>query len=71
MTQSIEALAVYGGTLYASSGQAVYRSDDRGDSWTIVSDGLTDGTVSTLLAVNEDTVFVGTSNGVFSHDGWR
>ena len=64
MTQSIEALAVYGETLYASSGQAVYRSDDKGGSWTIVSDGA-HGTVSTLLAVNEDTVFVGTSNGVF------
>ena len=64
MTQSIEALAVYGGTLYASSGQAVYRSEDRGDSWTIVSDGA-HGMVSMLLAVNEDTVFVGTSNGVF------
>ena len=38
----------------------------RGDSWTAVNDGLTHGTVSTLLAVNEDTVFVGTSgNGVF------
>ena len=66
MTNPVEALAVYGGTLYASSGSAVYRSDDKGDSWTIVNDGLTHGTVSTLLAVNEDTVFVGTSgDGVF------
>ena len=66
MTNTVEALSVYGGTLYASSGRAVYRSDDKGDSWTIVNDGLTHGTVSTLLAVNEDTVFVGTSgDGVF------
>ena len=66
MTRTAEALAVYGGTLYASSGGRVYRSDDKGDSWTAVNDGLTHGTVSTLLAVNEDTVFVGTSgNGVF------
>ena len=64
MTRTIKALAVYGGTLYASSGSAVYRSDDRGDSWTIVSGGV-HGTVSTLLVVNEDTVFVGTSDGVF------
>ena len=66
MTRTIEALAVYGGTLYASSGSAVYCSEDRGDSWAVVNDGLTHGSVSTLLAVNEDTVFVGTSgNGVF------
>ena len=66
MTGTVKALAVYGGTLYASSGGRVYRSDDKGDSWTAVNDGLTHGTVSTLLAVNEDTVFVGTSgNGVF------
>ena len=66
MKRPIEALAVYGGTLYASSGGAVYRSDDKGDAWTIVNDGFAHVTVSTLLAVNEDTVFVGTSgDGVF------
>ncbi len=64
MTWPIETLAVYGGTLYASSGRTVYRSEDRGDSWTIVSDGV-HGTISALLAVNEDTLFVGTSDGVF------
>ena len=62
MTRSIEALAVYGGTLYASSGSAVYRSEDHGDSWTTVNDGV-HGTISILLAVNEDTVFAGTSGG--------
>ena len=57
---------MYGGTLYASSGSVIYRSDDKGDTWTIVNDGLAYGTVSTLLAVNEDTVYVGTSgDGVF------
>ncbi len=66
MTRTVEALAVYGGTLYASSEGTIYRSDDKGDSWAIVNDGLTHGTVSTLLAVNEDTVFAGTSDdGVF------
>ena len=75
MTHTVEALAVYGGTLYASSGSVIYRSDDKGDTWTIVNDGLAYGTVSTLLAVNEDTVYVGTSgDGVFrttdSGDSW-
>ena len=63
MTRTVEALAVYGRTLYASSGGEIYRSDDKGDSWTVVNDGLTYPSVSTLLAVNEDTVFVGTSGG--------
>ena len=63
MTRTADALAVYGRTLYASSGGEVYRSDDKGDSWTVVNDGLTYPSVSTLLAVNEDTVFAGTSGG--------
>ena len=66
VTRTVNALATYGGALYASSGSAVYRSDDKGDSWTIANDGLAHGTVSTLLTVNEDTVFLGTSDdGVF------
>ena len=64
MTHTVEELAVYGGTLYASTyGGGVFRSDDEGDSWTVVNNGLTNQTVSALLAVNEDTVFVGTSGG--------
>ena len=64
MTHTVEAMAVYGTTLYAgTSGNGVFRSDDKGDSWTAVNDGLTHRNVSTLLAVNEDTVYVGTSGG--------
>ena len=64
MTHTVEALAVYGRTLYASTfGSGVFRSDDKGDSWTVVNNGLTDRTISALLAVNEDTVFAGTLEG--------
>ena len=64
MKHTIMALAVFGGTLYAGTyGSGVFRSDDKGKSWTPVNKGLTDRTVSTLLAVNEDTVFAGTSEG--------
>lgn len=64
MTHTVEAVTVYGGTLYASThGSGVFRSDDKGDSWIVVNDGLTNRTVSALLAVNEDTVFVGTPDG--------
>lgn len=67
MNHTVTALAVFGATLYAGThGSGVFRSDDKGDSWTAVNEGLTDRTVSTLLAVNEDTVFAGTSeDGIF------
>ncbi len=64
MRHTVEALSVYGATLYAGTyGSGVFRSDDKGNSWTSVNDGLTDRTVSTLLVVNEDTVFAGTLEG--------
>ncbi len=68
MTHTVEGLTAFGTTLYASTfGGGVFRSEDSGDSWTTVNNGLTDQTVSALLAVSEDTVFVGTlDGGVFS-----
>lgn len=57
-------MSAFGTTLYASTfGGGVLHSEDKGDSWTIVNNGLTDLTVSALLAVSEDTVFVGTLDG--------
>ena len=64
MRHTVEALAVFGATLYAGTyGSGVFRSDDNGDTWTAINEGLTDRTVSTLLVVNEDTVFAGTLEG--------
>ncbi len=64
MVHTVEALTTFGTTLYASTyGGGVFRSEDSGDSWITVNDGLTDWTVSALLAVSEDTVFVGTLEG--------
>ncbi len=67
MVHTVEALTTFGTTLYASTyGGGVFRSEDKGDSWITVNDGLTDLTISALLAVSEDTVFVGTlDSGVF------
>ena len=64
MTHTVAALTTFGTRLYASTyGGGVFRSEDSGDSWTTVNDGLTDWTVSALLAVSEDIVFVGTTDG--------
>ena len=64
MVHTVEALTTFGSTLYASTfGGGIFRSKDKGDSWTTVNNGLTDRTVSALLAVSEDTVFVGTLEG--------
>jgi photosystem II stability/assembly factor-like uncharacterized protein len=64
MKNPIRALAVFGATVYAGTyGSGVFRSDDSGDSWTTVNEGLTDQKVCALLAVNEDTVFAGTAEG--------
>ena len=60
------ALATFGATVYAGMyGSGVFRSDDSGDSWVAVNEGLTvtDQKVCALLAVNEDTVFAGTTEG--------
>ena len=64
MGNPIIALAVFGATVYAGTyGSGVFRSDDSGDSWTTINEGLTDRKVCALLAVNEDTVFAGTAEG--------
>ncbi len=64
MGNPIIALAGFGATVYAGTyGSGVFRSDDRGDSWTTINEGLTDRKVCALLAVNEDTVFAGTAEG--------
>ena len=64
ITQSVEAIAVYGTTLYVGTfDDGVFRSDDKGDSWTAVNDRLRHRRISTLLAVDEDTVFAGTPGG--------
>ena len=58
------ALATFGATVYAGMyGSGIFRSNNGGDTWTAVNDGLTDQKVCALLAVNEDTVFAGTSDG--------
>ena len=64
MGNPVIALAVFGATVYAGTyGSGVFRSDDRGNSWTTINEELTDRKVCALLAVNEDTVFAGTAEG--------
>lgn len=64
MVHTVEALAASRTKLYASTfGGGVFRSEDRGDSWVTVNNGLTNRTVSALLAMGGDTLFVGTLDG--------
>ncbi len=67
MKHTVEALDVFGSTLYASTfGSGVFRSNDKGDSWIPVSKGVTDQLITTLVAVDDETVFAGTMEvGVF------
>ena len=72
MHHTVEAMDVFGSTLYASTfGGGVFRSDDKGNSWMLVSEGMTDLLVTTLVALDDKTVFAGTGEiGVFkSEDG--
>ena len=64
MRHTIEALDVFGSTLYASTfGGGVFRSNDKGDSWIPVSKGMTNQLVIALAAVDDETVFAGTMEG--------
>lgn len=66
MQHTVEALDVFGSTLYASTFGSVFRSNDKGDSWIPISKGMTDQLITTLVAVDDETVFAGTMEvGVF------
>lgn len=72
---SIQALAVAKGrAVYAGSfGRGVFRSDDRGSSWSAMNTGLTDPFVLALAVAPDSTIYAGTlRGGVFrSRDGGR
>ena len=75
-SDGVQTIAVQGGRLYAGTSDGlIYLSDDMGDSWISINEGLMHGDVSTLLPINDRTVFIGTSkNGVFrttdAGDSW-
>ena len=73
----VQTIAVQGGRLYAGTYDGlIYLSDDMGDSWISINDGVMHGDVLSLLPINDNTVFIGTSkNGVFrttdAGDSWE
>ena len=75
-SDGVQTIAVQGGRLYAGTSDGlVYLSEDMGDSWISINDGVMHGDVLTLLPINDNTVFIGTSrNGVFrttdAGDSW-
>ncbi len=65
--ESINAIAVSGTNLFAATGNVitnggVFRSTDSGTSWTVENTGLTDTTVTALMASGTN-LFAGTRNG--------
>ena len=60
-------------TMYlALRNKGVFRSTDVGVQWTLLDDGLTDGTISEVAVIG-DTVFVGTDKGLYRLDSgaWK
>ena len=60
-------------TMYLGLADGVFRSVDAGKSWTSLDDGhLTDRNIQAITAI-ENTVFVGTDNGLYRHssEGWE
>ncbi len=72
----VQTITVQGERLYAGTSDGlIYLSNDMGDSWISINDGVMYDDVLTLLPINDNTVFVGTSdNGVFrttdAGDSW-
>ena len=73
---TVQTIAVQGERLYAGTREGlIYLSEDMGDSWISINDGVMHGEVLTVLPINDRTVFMGTSrNGVFrttdAGDSW-
>ena len=64
---SIQALTAAGSSVYAGSfGNGIFRSDDRGRSWTGVNNGLGDPFILSLASAPDGTLYAGTLRaGVF------
>ena len=75
-SDDVQTITVQGERLYVGTSDGlIYLSDDMGDSWVSMNDGVMYDDVLTLLPINDNTVFVGTSdNGVFrttdAGDSW-
>ncbi len=75
-SDAVQTIAVQGERLYAGTHDGlIYLSDDMGDSWISINDGIMHGELLTVLPINDNTVFIGTSNnGVFrttdAGDSW-
>ena len=75
-SDSVQTIAVQGKRLYAGTYDGlIYLSEDMGDSWISINDGVMHGEILTVLPINDNTVFMGTlGNGVFrttdAGDSW-
>jgi photosystem II stability/assembly factor-like uncharacterized protein len=71
-SEVLNLISTSGGTIICYDGYAVYRSTDRGASWisTLVMSGM-----SSMIVNANDTVYIGSGNGMYSSDNdgvsWR
>jgi len=75
-SDDVQTITVQGERLYVGTYDGlVYLSEDMGDSWISINDGVMHGEVLAVLPIDGNTVFIGTSrNGVFrttdAGDSW-
>ena len=75
-SDSVQTIAVQGERLYVGTYDGlIYLSEDMGDSWISINDGVMHDEILTVLPINDNTVFMGTlGNGVFrttdAGDSW-
>jgi|TARA_B100001939_G_scaffold236421_1_gene203924 hypothetical protein len=63
LTSAVSHMAVVGTRIYVSDDETLYKSDDGGDNWSTVSEGLTAGYQIKGLAAHGDLLYITANNG--------
>ena len=63
LSSAVSHMAVVGTTIYVSDDETLYKSDDGGDNWSTVTEGLTAGYQIKGLAAHGDLLYITANNG--------